>query len=158
MSLTIAVLKETQPLETRVSCVPDTVKKLAGMNIDVVVASGAGERASYLDDAYKQAGASIAKSNSDAVKKASVVFCINSPDAKTLSAMAKGTLVIGALGPYQFADKSADYNQAGLTAIAMELMPRITRAQNMDILSSQSTLPGIRPLSKGRICTTAPCR
>ena len=146
MSLTIAVLKETNPIETRVACVPDTVKKLIAMGIDVVIASGAGDKASYLDVAYKDMGAKIAKTNTDAAKKANVVFCINTPDAKTLAAMQKGTIVMGALSPFQFNTIANDYKKSGLTAIAMELMPRITRAQNMDILSSQSNLAGYQAI------------
>jgi len=146
VNLTIAVLKETNKIETRVACVPDTVKRLTAMGIDVVIASGAGDAASYLDTAYKDAGASIAKTNNDAVKKADAVFCINAPETNTLTAMKKGAIVMGALSPFQFADKAEDYKKASLTAIAMELMPRITRAQNMDILSSQSNLAGYQAI------------
>lgn len=146
MSLTIAVLKETNPLETRVACVPDAVKKLVALGIDVVVASKAGDSASYLDQSFKDMGAKIAKTNIDAVKNADAVFCINSPDDKILAAMKKGAVVIGALAPFQFSDKAPAYKKAGLTAIAMELMPRITRAQNMDILSSQSNLAGYQAI------------
>lgn len=144
MSLTIAILKETTKGETRVTAIPETVKKLINMDIKIVVAKGAGEAASYVDSAYKDAGATIATSNDAAVEKADVVFAVQRPDAKTLGKMKKSAVIIGGLSPYSFKDVAGDYTKAGVTAIAMELMPRITRAQNMDILSSQSNLAGYR--------------
>ncbi len=140
MSVTIAVLKETDKQEPRVSAIPETVKKLSAFGILVTVAKGAGENASYLDADYKAAGATIAATNEAAIAKADVIFCIRTPDAKTLSKAKKGAMVIGGLSPYAFDDKA--FKDAKLTALAMELMPRITRAQNMDILSSQSNLAG----------------
>jgi NAD(P) transhydrogenase subunit alpha len=142
MAVSIAVLKETKSGESRVSAIPETVKKLINLGCDVTVVKGAGEAASYQDNTYKDAGATLAKSNADAVAKADVVFCINAPDAKDIAAMKKGAVVIGALAPFSFKDTAEPFKKAGVTAIAMELMPRITRAQNMDILSSQSNLAG----------------
>ncbi len=140
MPVTIAVLKETNKQETRVSAIPETVKKLTALGINIVVAKGAGENASYADKDFKDAGATIATSNDNAVEKADAIFCIRTPDAKTLGKAKKGALVIGGLSPFAFDDKG--FKDAGLSALAMELMPRITRAQNMDILSSQSNLAG----------------
>jgi len=140
MSVTIAVLKETDKGEPRVSAIPETVKKLSAMGISVAVVKGAGDNASYMDADYKTAGATIAATNDAAIAKADAVFCIRTPDAKTLSKAKKGAMIIGGLSPYAFEDKG--FKDAKLTALAMELMPRITRAQNMDILSSQSNLAG----------------
>lgn len=142
MGVSVAIVKETRANETRVAGVPDTVKKLIAMGIDVTVTKDAGAKASYLDQAYKDAGASIAKTNADAIKGADVVFCVNALDDKDVATMKKGAIVLGALAPFQFATSCDAFKKAGVTAIAMELMPRITRAQNMDILSSQSNLAG----------------
>lgn len=140
MTVTIAVLKETDKQEPRVSAIPETVKKLIALGVSVTVVKGAGDNASYMDTDYKDMGATIATTNDTAIAKADVVFCIRTPDAKTLSNAKKGAIVIGGLSPYAFQD--GGFKDAKLTALAMELMPRITRAQNMDILSSQSNLAG----------------
>lgn len=142
MSVIIAVLKETDKQETRVSAIPETVKKLSALGIKMIVVKGAGEKSSYQDAEYKNAGATIAATNDAAVAKATAVFCIRTPDEKTIACMKKGTMVIGGLSPFTFADNADTFKKAGVTALAMELMPRITRAQNMDILSSQSNLAG----------------
>jgi NAD(P) transhydrogenase subunit alpha len=140
MTVTIAVLKETAKGEPRVAAIPETVKKLTALGCKVTITKGAGANASYNDADYKDAGADIATTNDSAIAKADAVFCIATPDAKTLSKSKKGAIVIGGLSPYAF--ESTAFKDAGLTALAMELMPRITRAQNMDILSSQSNLAG----------------
>lgn len=140
MSVTIAVLKETDNKEPRVAAIPETVKKLTAMGIAMIVTKGAGDSASYSDKDFKDAGATIATNNDAAIAKADAVFCIRTPDVKTLSKAKKGTMVIGGLSPYAFEEKG--FKDNSLTALAMELMPRITRAQNMDILSSQSNLAG----------------
>lgn len=142
MSVTIAVLKETHSQEPRVAAIPETVKKLSALGASVVITKGAGDKAAYSDDSYKEAGATLAASNDATVAKADVVFCIRTPDDKTVAAMKKGAIVIGGLSPFSFAANAEAFKKAGVTAIAMELMPRITRAQNMDILSSQSNLAG----------------
>ena len=142
MSVTIAVIKETASGEPRVAAIPETVKKLTALGISVLITKGAGEAASYQDNDYKDAGAEIVATNEAAVAKADGVFCIRTPDAKTVEKMKKGAMVIGGLSPFSFSDSADPFKKAGVTAIAMELMPRITRAQNMDILSSQSNLAG----------------
>ncbi len=147
MSITLAVLKETAKGEPRVSAIPETVKKLTALGINVTVTKGAGEQASYLDGDYKDAGASLSVSNDAAIAKADMVFCIRTPDAKTLSKAKKGAMIIGGLSPFSFDAKP--FKDGGLTALAMELMPRITRAQNMDILSSQSNLAGYQAVIEG---------
>lgn len=140
--ITIAVLKETNSTETRVSAIPETVKKLTAMGIKIIVTKDAGNKSSYSNSDFKNAGAEIATSNDNAVTKAEVVFCIETPNAKTCGNMKKGAVVIGALSPFSFEKNMDTFKKYGLTALAMELMPRITRAQNMDILSSQSNLAG----------------
>ncbi len=143
MTVTIAVLKETHSNEPRVAAIPETVKKLTAMGIQVTITKGAGDQSAYPDDIYKEAGATLSASNDAAIAKADTIFCIRAPEASLLSKMKKGAIVIGGLSPYRFADQSI-YEKTGITAIAMELMPRISRAQNMDILSSQSNLAGYK--------------
>jgi len=140
MPVTIAILKETAQGEPRVAAIPETVKKLIALGANVTITKGAGEPASYQDTDYKDAGATLATSNDTVITKADIVFCIRTPEAKTLAKAKKGTIVAGGLSPFAFDTKS--FTDNGLTAMAMELMPRITRAQNMDILSSQSNLAG----------------
>ena len=146
----IAIPKERRPGETRVAASPDLVKKLVGFGFDVIVEKGAGSYAAFTDSAFKDAGATIAKDAATALKTADVVFKIQRPTivgdgAKNeLSLMKKGAVLIASLGALYNPDDVKAYAKAGITAFAMELMPRISRAQSMDILSSQSNLAGYR--------------
>lgn len=140
----LVILKETQEDESRVAASPETVKKYAGMGFDVTIVKGAGEAADMPDQAFKDAGASLSASNKTAVKSADAVLCVRFPESETLEAMKKDAIVIGALNPFANEKRFKDLNSAKLTGVAMEFMPRITRAQNMDILSSQSNLAGYR--------------
>jgi len=138
----IAVLKEGVG-ETRCAAIPETVKKFIGLGAEVVVESGAGEGASLPDADFEAAGAKVG-SRADALKGADAILCINGPDAETLKGAAKEALLVGALDPLKRRDAVDGYAAAGLEALAMEWMPRITRAQSMDILSSQSNLAGYK--------------
>lgn len=142
MALTLAVVKETKSNETRVSIVPETVKKLAAEGVSVIVEKGAGDKASYLDDAYKAAGAKIVASALEAVKSADIVASVNAPEDATLKACKKSAVIVGNLDPFNFKSHAAAYADQKLNAVAMEWVPRITRAQSMDVLSSQSNLAG----------------
>lgn len=146
----IAIPKERRPGETRVAASPELVKKLVGFGFDVVVEKGAGAAAAFTDAAFKEAGATIAKDEASALKSADMVFKVQRPiiegDAKDneVAMMKKGAVLIAHIGAlYNTKDVDA-YAKAGITAFAMELMPRISRAQSMDILSSQSNLAGYR--------------
>jgi NAD(P) transhydrogenase subunit alpha len=138
----IAVLREAAG-EPRVAAIPETVKKFIALGAEVAVESGAGEKAAISDSDYKAAGASVA-GRAAALKDAAVILCIAGPDPATLKGAAKGALLVGALDPARRADDIAAYARAGLEPLAMEKMPRITRAQSMDILSSQSNLAGYK--------------
>jgi NAD(P) transhydrogenase subunit alpha len=138
----IAVLREAAG-ETRVAAIPETVKKFITLGADVAVESGAGEKAAISDKDYKDAGAVVA-GRAAALKGAGIILCIAGPDPATLKGAEKGALVVGALDPARRADDIASYAKAGLDPLAMEKMPRITRAQSMDILSSQSNLAGYK--------------
>jgi NAD(P) transhydrogenase subunit alpha len=138
----IAVLKEAAG-ETRVAAIPETVKKFIGLGANVAVEKGAGESASIADSEFEAAGATIG-SRKDVLKGAGIVLVINGPDPKSLQDAEKGALLVGALDPARRRDAIDAYAAAGLDTLAMEWMPRITRAQSMDILSSQSNLAGYK--------------
>ena len=146
----IAVPKERQPGETRVAASPDVVKKLVGLGFDVIVEKGAGDGASFSDDAFKDAGATIARDEAAALKSADVVLKVQRPIIGTakqqgeLALMKKGAILIAHLGALGHAGDVKAYAKAGITAFSLELLPRITRAQSMDILSSQSNLAGYK--------------
>ena len=136
----IAVLKEA-PGETRVAAIPETVKKFAALGANVAIERGAGEAASIFDAAFAEAGATI-EDRARLLGDADIILCIGGPDA--LSGVKQGALLVGALDPARRGDVVKGYADAGLEALAMEWMPRITRAQSMDILSSQSNLAGYK--------------
>jgi NAD(P) transhydrogenase subunit alpha len=140
--LKIAILKEGDA-EPRVAAIPETVKKFAGLGATVAVEKGAGARASIPDGDYEAAGASTG-SRADVLKDADIILSVSGPEAASLSGAKKGAMLVGALDPSRRADEIGGYASAGLDAFAMEWMPRITRAQSMDILSSQSNLAGYK--------------
>ncbi len=135
----IAVLKETAVAETRVAATPETVKKLAALGFDVVVESGAGAAVSIADTAYQAAGATIG-----GAADADVVIAVRGPSVDVITTLKKGATVIALWAPHQNKDALAAAAAQGLTTFSLELVPRITRAQNMDVLSSQANLAGYR--------------
>jgi len=145
----IAVVKETDPNETRVAATPETVKKLIALGASVTVQSGAGTASGVPDSEFETAGASIAQGTAAAVAGAEVVLAVRRPDAQTLSGAANGASVIAIMDPYGQEAALNAYAQAGLNAFAMEFMPRITRAQVMDVLSSQANLACYRAVIDG---------
>ena len=138
----IAVLKEAAG-ETRCAAIPETVKKFIALGASVAVEQGAGDGALIADSEFKAAGAKPGP-RADTLAGADVVLVVNGPDAQTLSGANAGALLIGALDPLKRRSAIEAYAAAGLEALAMEWMPRITRAQSMDILSSQSNLSGYK--------------
>ncbi|MEA3057918.1 MAG: H+-translocating transhydrogenase subunit alpha [Sphingomonadales bacterium] len=138
----IAVLKEA-PGETRCAAIPETVKKFVGLGAEVAVEKGAGDSASISDAEFEAAGAKSG-GRSDVLKGAGIILCVSGPDLATLKDADKDALLVGALDPVRRRAAIDDYASAGLEALAMEWMPRITRAQSMDILSSQSNLGGYK--------------
>ncbi|HYN39271.1 MAG TPA: Re/Si-specific NAD(P)(+) transhydrogenase subunit alpha [Rhodospirillales bacterium] len=149
----IAVPKERTPGETRVATSPDVVKKLVGLGCEVIVEKGAGEGASITDGEFQEAGASIAKDAASALKEADVVLKVQRPilDGKQneLALLKPGAVLIAYLQALTHPEDVAAYAQANITAFALELMPRISRAQSMDILSSQNNLAGYRAVIDG---------
>lgn len=138
----IAVLRETVVGEHRVAATPETVAKLIGLGADVSIETGAGTGSRIGDEKFVEAGAAIAASTAATVKSADIVLAVRRPAAKTLAGVNPGALLVAALDPYGNEGDIAALAMAGVTAIAMEFMPRITRAQVMDILSSQANLAG----------------
>ncbi|APW72635.1 MULTISPECIES: NAD(P) transhydrogenase subunit alpha [Sphingopyxis] len=139
----IAVLRELAPGESRVAATPETVKKFIGLGAEVAVETGAGERASIADADYAAAGASVA-SRADVLKGAGIILAIQGPDPQGLSGFADGAWLAAGLNPFGERARVDEYARLGLEALAMEFMPRITRAQSMDILSSQANLSGYK--------------
>ena len=139
----IAVLKETATGETRVAASPETVKKFIGLGAIVAVEKGAGLSASISDAEYEAVGASLGTAAA-AVKDANIILGVQGPDPKALKGAASGAWVVAGLDPFGQRKRVDDYAKTGVEALAMEFMPRITRAQSMDILSSQSNLSGYK--------------
>lgn len=140
----IAVLKETRPGETRVAASPDSVKKFVAMGASVVVETGAGDGARFFDQSFREAGAEIAKSGPDAANGADLILKVQRPTQQELSYLAPGVRLAAILSPHAEPDLLGAYARAKVDAFAMDLMPRITRAQSMDVLSSQSNLAGYK--------------
>jgi NAD(P) transhydrogenase subunit alpha len=139
----IAVLKETAPGETRCAAIPETVKKFAALGAEVWIESGAGAEAGISDGDFEAAGSKLGD-RSAVLTDADIVLCINGPEAADVGWAKAGALLVGGLDPLRRKDAVDAYAKAGLQALAMEWMPRITRAQSMDILSSQSNLAGYK--------------
>jgi len=144
----IAVVRETAPGETRVAATPETVKKFIGLGADLAVENGAGESASISDGDFEAAGATVAP-RAKVLDGADIILAINGPEPSSLNGAKAGTLLVGALDPARQRETIEGYASAGLEALAMEWMPRITRAQSMDILSSQSNLAGYKAVVDG---------
>ena len=137
----IAVVRERTEGETRVAATPETVGKLIALGAEVAIEAGAGELARFPDADYKAAGATLGTADA-ALKGADIVLTVRRPKAAQLAGVAKGAMVIGSIDPYGNEGEVLALAKAGVTTVAMEFMPRITRAQVMDILSSQANLAG----------------
>ena len=142
-ALRIAVLKETAKGETRVAASPETVKKFIGLGASFAVEQGAGLSASISDDDYAAAGADVLSAK-DTVKGADIILAVQAPDVALLKGANAGAMVAATFDPFREAKRVKAYAKAGFEALAMEFMPRITRAQSMDVLSSQSNLAGYK--------------
>ncbi len=139
----IAVLREGAPGERRVAATPETVKKFIALGAQVAVEAGAGEGASFADSDYAAAGAAVGD-RAATLAGAGIVLGVQGPDPASLGGVAPGAWIVAGLNPFGERARVDGYAQAGYEALAMEFMPRITRAQSMDILSSQSNLAGYK--------------
>ena len=140
----LAVLKETAPDERRVAASPETVRKFRALGFEVAIEAGAGEGASFPDAAFAEAGAKIVEDAAAALAGADVILSVRGIAPDLLAAVKQGALLLGMLNPYQNTALLEAYARAGVAAVALELIPRITRAQAMDVLSSQANLAGYR--------------
>ena len=149
MAATIAVTKETRFGETRIAATPETVKKLIALGYAVTVEAGAGLSASIPDAEFEAAGASLAKTAKQALANADIVLKVRGPSAAEIAGLKSGTVVIALMNAYNDPDMLAAMAAKGVTGFAMEFVPRITRAQVMDALSSQANLAGYRAVIEG---------
>ena len=144
MAVTIAIPKERRAGEARVAATPDTAKKFKGLGLDVVVETGAGAAARFSDAEYQAAGATIAPDAASALKNADIVMKVRGPSPAEIAQMKRGALLISLLAPYSEKEIPGQLAAAGVDAFAMEFIPRISRAQAMDVLSSQANLAGYK--------------
>ncbi len=140
----LAILKERRDGETRVAASAETVKKLKGLGLDVAVEAGAGVTARVSDADYQSAGATIAPDSASVLSDADIVLSVRSPDASQIYALKKGAVLAALLAPYTDKETPARLAEQGVNAFAMEFLPRISRAQAMDVLSSQANLAGYK--------------
>ena len=140
----IAVAKETEAHEARVAASPETVKKFIALGASVAVETGAGQGSSIPDADFASAGATIAPNAGEALKNADIVLKVRRPSAGELAGMKAGAIVVAIMDPYGHDEALAAMAKANVSGFAMELIPRITRAQSMDVLSSQANLAGYR--------------
>jgi NAD(P) transhydrogenase subunit alpha len=149
----IAIPKERMPGETRVATSPDVVKKFVGLGLEVVIERGAGEDAAMTDAEFRDAGAVIAEDEAAALKDADVVLKVQRPvidgALNEVALLKPGAILVGHLAALTHPDDVRAYAEAGLTTFALELMPRISRAQSMDVLSSQNNLAGYKAVIDG---------
>jgi H+-translocating NAD(P) transhydrogenase subunit alpha len=151
----IGVPKEHRPDELRVAVSPDTVKRLTGRGVEILVEAGAGAGARYADQSFADAGAKVVNDAATVHRDADVILKVRRPltagegDLDEMGLLRSGQVLIGMLNPYQHPDQVAAYAKAGVIAFALELLPRTTRAQAMDVLSSQANLAGYRAMIDG---------
>ncbi|MBX9760004.1 MAG: Re/Si-specific NAD(P)(+) transhydrogenase subunit alpha [Beijerinckiaceae bacterium] len=145
----IAVPAETQGQETRVAATPETVKRFKGLGADIAVEKGAGLASGVTDADYEAAGAQMVASAAEAIAGADIIVCVRRPKAASLTGAKNGAALICIADPYGAEAELADIAKTRVSAFAMEFMPRITRAQVMDVLSSQANLAGYRAVIDG---------
>ncbi len=151
----IGVPRERRPDEQRVAASPDTVKRLKGLGVEVLLEAGAGTRARFADEAFAAAGATVVDGPQTLYRDADVLLKVRRPliagegELDEMALLRKGQVLIGMLDPYQNRDQALAYAKAGVLAFALELLPRTTRGQAMDVLSSQANLAGYRAVIDG---------
>lgn len=141
---TISIIKETKQGESRVAISPDAVKKYVALDAKVVIERGAGEASAIADTAYEAAGATMVGKAEEALSQADIILKVAPPTSEEIDMMPDGILLVGMLEPFAQKELLAAYNQKKISAFSLEMLPRISRAQAMDVLSSQSNLAGYR--------------
>jgi NAD(P) transhydrogenase subunit alpha len=144
MPLIVAIPVERRAGETRVAATPETVKKLKGLGVDVRVEAGAGAAARIRDEEFAAAGATVVLTQAALLSDADLVLKVRGPLPQEIAQIKKGTIVVGLLAPASERELIDRMANAGITAFAMEYLPRISRAQSMDVLSSQANLAGYK--------------
>jgi NAD(P) transhydrogenase subunit alpha len=144
MGARVAVLRERRPGEHRVAATPETVRKLIALGLGVTLEAGVGQAASYPDADYRAAGADVVGEAAAALAGADILLAVRAPEPSAINGLKPGAVLVGLLNPYDDEGLRAALAGAKLTAFAMEFVPRITRAQAMDALSSQANLAGYR--------------
>jgi NAD(P) transhydrogenase subunit alpha len=145
----LAVPRERAAAETRVAATPDTVKKLVAMGLTVAVEAGAGQNSAISDEDYRQAGAEVAPDATGALAGAEIVLAVQMPPPEIRAQIQRGALLLCVAGAHGDTELVSNLASAGIDVAAMELLPRITRAQSMDVLSSQANLAGYRGVIEG---------
>lgn len=140
----LAILKEPSPYEARIPITPDLVKKYTGAGYQVHIETGAGMRAGFPDKVLQSAGAIIVNDAAAALRDAELLLAVHTPPKETLMQLDEGATVIALLDPYRNGELFDTLNARKITSFALELVPRTTRAQSMDVLSSQANLAGYR--------------
>lgn len=149
MTVTIGVARETAPGERRVAVTPETCRKLVAAGAQVRVERGLGDGAHFTNQAYVDAGAQLVGSGGDARADADIVLCVQSPDALAIAAMKEGGALVGSLQPEADAARGEALRERGIMAFPLERLPRTTRAQAMDVLSSQAGMAGYKAVLIG---------
>lgn len=150
----IAVVKETSPGESRVAITPDAVKKLRALGVDVAVQQGAGLGSSISDEAFAEAGATLTLTVPETYANADIVLTVEMPSPDVVNAIPEGSILVGMLDPLNRLTDFSPLNKRNIQSYAMELLPRISRAQSMDVLSSQSNLAGYRAVIEAVAATS----
>ncbi|HEX6862203.1 MAG TPA: NAD(P) transhydrogenase subunit alpha, partial [Thermoanaerobaculia bacterium] len=140
----VFIPRERRPGETRVAATPDTVRKMIKQGLEVAIERGAGEGSAYLDADYEAAGARLTDDPGAAAEAADLILTVRPPDPEDVAGLKPGAVLIGLLAPHQNLDLVRSMAERKVTSLAMELIPRITRAQSMDALSSQASIAGYR--------------
>ena len=147
--MNVAVLGETQPGETRVALIPATVRELAKIGCDVTVTSGAGVASHFADEEYKEAGATVVVDTAAAMQGAQIVVKVQAPSDEEIEGLPDGVVLVSLLSPLTEPELIGRLAKAGVSAFALEMIPRITRAQGMDVLSSQAAVAGYKAVLMG---------
>lgn len=144
MSLRVSFVRETTPNEKRVALVPESVKRLTDKGFKVYIEKGAGEQARYPDSSYKEAGAEVLDSAKEVLSRSQIILKVQPPTPEEIDAITSGSFVIGFLQHYKYPDRVKSMAERNINAFAMELIPRISRAQSIDALSSQAAVAGYK--------------
>lgn len=140
----LSVMRERHPGETRVALTPVNIMALTGLGCDIYVEAGAGDAAGFPDESYRDAGAEILETRAQLLDKGEIILFVDAAHEAALADLKKGHICVGMLDPLSRADRFHELAKRGITSVALELVPRISRAQSMDVLSSIATLAGYK--------------